>query len=113
MWRQLDGVLSDTPFLATKRSTSRTETALLYCGATESSAVIWDFAQDCMRDIGNRRVSKLPPESLDEISMNPGLIDETMEQRGLQRVSQAVVAVRGKQLATRDQAEDRDGARRG
>lgn len=92
---QLDGVIAGTPFLPVKQSTSRTKTNPLYPDREEGSAAIRDFAQECLRQSGERMVPQIPQNSLAEISMKRRLTGGVAGQSGLQRKSRSVLALRG------------------
>jgi hypothetical protein len=92
---ELDGVLTGTPFLEVKHSTSRTETSLAYPDPDERAAAIREFAAECVAAAGERDLPTLPAESQVIVSMNPKYIDDSLEAQGLQRRSAATLAMTG------------------
>ena len=82
---QLDGALEGTPFLAVKRSSSRSETTPSEASPAESAAAIRAFARECSM---TRPSTPMLPEGFRvTLTLDPGSVPAAEGQAGLVRVS--------------------------
>ena len=89
--RELDGGLTGTPFLAVKRSTSRSATAPIHADPAAGAAAIRAFARDCARRWRERPAPRLPGRFAVEISLDRGAAAQLAGQHGLTRTSPCVL----------------------
>lgn len=90
---QLDGFLAQTPFLAVKDSSSRTETVPAHASVAESHAAIRDFASNCAK----RPLIplELPDEFVFEARLDPALAPLADGQAGLALAADGVLTKEG------------------
>lgn len=90
---EIDGALAGTPFLAVKRSSSRTNTAPLHESPAESFDAIRAFTRECAIAAHERSAALLPARFSARISMNARLADAVDGESGLRRESPSVLAI--------------------
>ncbi|MEZ4524059.1 MAG: M55 family metallopeptidase [Thermomicrobiales bacterium] len=88
---QLDGALEGVPFLAVKKSSSRTEATPLY-SEEKSSAAIEAFASWCVHNAAKRSPLPIPERFVLSMSMPPRIADLVDGEHELRRTSPAIVA---------------------
>lgn len=90
---EIDGALEGTPFLAVKRSSSRTDTAPLHASPAESCEAIRAFARRCATGFSERSTAALPSRFTVRFSMNAQLAGAVGDESGLRRESPSVLAI--------------------
>ncbi|MBI5292147.1 MAG: M55 family metallopeptidase [Chloroflexi bacterium] len=90
---QVDGILNGTPFLAVKRSSSRSETTPLYGNGVASADAIRAFARRCAQEWRQRKPPALPSPFTVAMSLDPHLTQAAVGRHGLVRSSPAVLTV--------------------
>jgi len=88
---QLDGALEGTPFLAVKRSSSRSDTAPTKSATAESTSAIRAFARRCSTE--RRSAPALPERFRVTLTLDPARLPAVEGQAGLVRVSDSEVAL--------------------
>lgn len=90
---EIDGALEGTPYLAVKRSSSRTDTAPLHASPAETCEAIRAFARRCAIGFSERSTAALPERFTVRFSMNAQLAGAVGDESGLRRESPSELAI--------------------